>query len=108
MNNYSLNKPTDKSEKLNILATLAKLLPLVSPEKKRIVLATFAVFINSAFNLTAPVLVGYAVDHYIVTKQFHGVLVFGAILLLIYILALIASYFQTILMGTVGQNVLFD
>ncbi|NTU98819.1 ABC transporter ATP-binding protein, partial [Candidatus Falkowbacteria bacterium] len=53
-------------------------------------------------------LVGYAVDHYIVTKQFHGVLVFGAILLLIYILALIASYFQTILMGTVGQNVLFD
>lgn len=108
MNNYALNKPTDQPQKLNILATILKLLPLVSAEKRRIILATIAIFINSGLNLVAPVLIGYTVDHYIATKQFNGVVIFSAILLAVYILALFASYFQTIIMGTVGQNVLFN
>jgi ATP-binding cassette subfamily B protein len=108
MNKYALNKPADQPQKLNILATLLKLLPLVSAEKKRILLASVAVLVNTGLNLTAPVLIGQAVDRYVVTKQFHGVLIYAGILLAIYLLALVASYFQTMIMGTVGQNVLFS
>lgn len=108
MNNYKLNKVIDDSKKLNILATLLRLLPLLRAEKKRIFLATIAVFANSGLNLAAPILIGYAVDNYIITKQFHGVLIYAAILLVIYLLSLVANYLQTMIMGTVGQNVLFS
>jgi len=108
MNNYKLNKPADQAEKINILVTLLKLIPLIKAERKKILLAGLAVLLNSGLNLAAPILVGYTIDHYIATKQFHGVMIYASILLIIYILALFANYFQTIIMGTVGQNVLFN
>ena len=108
MNKYVLNQSPEQNEKLNIWQTLAKLFPLVRSEKNRIIWAGIAVLVGSGLALTAPVLIGRAVDKYIVTKQFHGVLVYGAILLAIYIVSLVVNYFQTIIMGTVGQNVLFN
>src|SRR5207248_3948895 len=41
------------------------------------------------------------------TRNFAGVLTFAAILLLVYLCGLTASYFQTLAMGTVGRTVLF-
>jgi ATP-binding cassette subfamily B protein len=58
-------------------------------------------------NLLGPIIIGYTVDNYVQTKQFHGVLVFSGILLVMYIIALFAGYIQTKLMGTVGQRMLF-
>lgn len=108
MTNYTLNKPTGQEEKLSVKRSIAKLLPLLKDEKRNIILATFAVLINSGLNLLAPILIGYTVDKYILTGQYQGVLVFSAILLAMYITAVIAGYFQTILMGTVGQHLLFN
>lgn len=108
MNNYTLNKPDERPQKLNITATLLKLLPLISSEKKRLVLASVAVLANSGLNLAAPVLIGHAVDRYVITGHFQGVLTYAGILLVLYLLALAASYYQTMAMGTVGQNVLFN
>ena len=108
MNNYTLNKPEDKKAKLNIFASLVRLTPLIRAEKHRIVWASIAILANSALNLLAPILMGLAIDRYIMNRQFHGVLVYSGILLGIYLLALIANYFQTMLMGTVGQNILFN
>ncbi|RYD75702.1 MAG: ABC transporter ATP-binding protein, partial [Sphingobacteriales bacterium] len=39
--------------------------------------------------------------------QFHGVLVFGGILLVMYMIAMITGYTQTKLMGGIGQRMLF-
>jgi ATP-binding cassette subfamily B protein len=106
MNNYDLNKPINEKKK-GLLVSIKEFLPFLKEQKSQIILATIAAFTTSGLNLLAPILIGRAVDKYIQKSEFHGVLVYGAIILAIYIGAVISSYFQTLLMGRVGQNVLF-
>jgi len=108
MNNYALNKPDSRKKKVNILRSLQKFAPFLVGEKRRLILATLAVFVNAGLNLLAPVLIGHTVDAYILTKQYSGVLTFSIILLVMYVVALIANYLQTMLMGMVGQHLLFN
>ncbi|MBU4216269.1 ABC transporter ATP-binding protein/permease [Candidatus Parcubacteria bacterium] len=108
MNNYALNKPDSRKKKVNIWRSLQRFTPFLVGEKKRLLLAMLAVFINAGLNLLAPVLIGHTVDAYILTKQYSGVLTFSIILLTMYVVALIANYFQTMFMGTVGQHLLFN
>ena len=107
MNNYALNKAEGQEEKTSLWGSIKKLLPLLNDQKERIILATVAAFATSGLNLLAPILIGHAVDDYIQKGQYHGVLVYSAIIFTIYIAAVVTSYFQTLLMGRVGQNVLF-
>lgn len=107
MNNYSLQNQSGEG-KSNLWDSIRKFAPLLAPEKKQIILATVAAFVSSGLNLVAPVLIGRAVDRYIVKGSYHGVLVYSAVILAVYIGSLIANYFQTLLMGRVGQNVLFS
>ncbi|MDD2565536.1 MAG: ABC transporter ATP-binding protein [Candidatus Gracilibacteria bacterium] len=107
-NNYKLNNKFQEEEKTKTLNSLKKLFPLMKDQKSNLVFAAIAVLINSLLNLVAPVIIGYTVDNYIQTKDFHGVLIFAAILLTMYSVALFASYFQTLLMGKTGQRVLFN
>jgi ATP-binding cassette subfamily B protein len=105
MNNYTLNKP--EAEKTSIAVSVTKLLPLLKEEKGQMILATVAAFITSGLNLLAPVLIGKAVDNYIQKGDYHGVVVYSAIIFAIYLVSLVTNYFQTLLMGRVGQNVLY-
>ena len=106
MNNYDLNKSINKKRGLRI--SMRKFLPLLKNHKKQITLATLSAFITSGLNLLAPILMGHAIDKYIQHGEFHGVLVYGGIIFTIYIGSVVSSYFQTLLMGRVGQNILFD
>lgn len=108
MNNYSLHNPNDKQQKVSILTVMKKLLILMKDEKANLLWASLATLITTGLNLWAPVVIGHTVDTYIQGRNFHGVLVSAALLLSIYIGALIAQYFQTLLMGKVGQNVLYN
>lgn len=108
MTNYTLNKPSGQEKKFSVKRSVGKLLPLLQDEKRNIILAIVAVLINTGLNLLAPILIGHTVDKYILTGQYSGVLVFSAILLIMYVAAVIAGYFQTMLMGTVGQHLLFN
>jgi ATP-binding cassette, subfamily B, bacterial len=107
--NYNLNQDTEQKEhKKSTLTALKTLLLLMKNEKSILILAFIAIIINSCLNLLAPVLIGHTIDKYIQTKQYHGVLVFSGILLFMYLLALVTSYFQTKWMGGVGQRMLFN
>jgi len=108
MTDYKLIKQSGQEEKLSVLKSLRKLLPLLKDEKRNIALASIAMLINTGLNLLAPILIGHTIDAYILTKQYHGVLVFSGILFVMYFAAVVAGYFQTMLMGTVGQNLLFN
>lgn len=103
--NYSLN--TIKHEEKS-WQSLRKLLPLIANEKANLIIASIAIVINSGLNLLAPFLIGYTIDHYVATGDFRGVLVYGGILLGVFIVALIANYIQTQRMGQLGQEVLFS
>lgn len=105
--NYNLNALSEQQQKTSAYTALKGLLRLIAHEKNNLVLATVAIVLNAMLNLLGPFLIGYAIDHYIAQKQYHGLLVFSGILLVIYLLALFTSYFQTQLMGSIGQRLLF-
>jgi ATP-binding cassette subfamily B protein len=63
--------------------------------------------VNSTLNLMGPYIIGYTINEYFVSKNFHGVLINAALLFCMYLVALGTSYFQTKRMGGVGQRVLF-
>lgn len=104
--NYNLSKP-NPTQNTSLVQAVKKLWPLIAQEKKIMVVALIAVVANSALNLIAPRLIAHAVDTYIVRQDYHGVLVYAGMILVIYIFALLTSYLQTRLMGGVGQRVLY-
>lgn len=104
---YNLNSLAEGAPKTSTWSGLKSLLNLVKQERKKLILATIAIVINSSLNLLGPFLIGYTIDKYIQTKQYHGVLVFSGILLAMYVVAFISSYFQTQLMGGIGQRIIF-
>jgi ATP-binding cassette subfamily B protein len=105
--NYNLNKLSEQEQKTSTYAALKSLLKLIAHERKNLWLALLAILLNSTLNLMGPFLIGHTIDKYVQHKQYHGVLVFSGILLAMYLLALFTSYFQTKLMGGVGQRLLF-
>jgi ATP-binding cassette subfamily B protein len=105
MSNYDLNKRIE--EKTSLASSIRRFLPLLKEQKGRVILASIAAFLTSGLNLLAPIIMGQAVDEYIQKGVYYGVLVYSVIILVIYLLAVVTNYFQTLLMGRVGQNVLY-
>src|SRR5580692_9493090 len=101
--NYNLSQfISQHKQKVSTLDALRKLLALIIEEKKTLYFAFTAILINSCINLLGPFLIGHAIDKYVQTKHYHGVLTYSAILLGLYGIGLGASYLQTKLMGGVG------
>lgn len=105
--NYNLNDIAVQESKTPALRSLRKLFQLVTEERKNLLLSLFAILSNSGLNLLGPFIIGYTIDKYVVHKNYSGVLLFSGILLVMYMLAFIASYQQTKIMGGVGQKMLF-
>ena len=105
--NYNLNAAEDKKKKVSTYSALKSLLQLIAHEKKNLVVAVLIILLNSSLNLFGPLIIGYTIDHYVQYKQYHGVLVFSGILLAMYLVGLFTSYFQTKLMGSISQRMLF-
>lgn len=105
--NYDLNQLSNEDQKASTYAGVKSLLRLIAHERKNLLLALLAILLNSTLNLLGPYLIGHTIDVYVQNKQYHGVLVFSGILLGMYLVALFTSYFQTKLMGGVGQRMLF-
>lgn len=106
--NYDLNQLSTGQEKVSGIKAVRKLYRLISTEKKALALAFTAMITNALLQLMGPLLIGYAVDKYITTGDFIGVLKIAAILLCMFVFALFTSYYQTKLMGTIGQHTLFN
>ncbi|WP_299591166.1 ABC transporter ATP-binding protein [Mucilaginibacter sp.] len=107
--NYNLNDLQAKAPKTSTWSSLNKLLQLISHEKRNLWLAFFTILVTSTINLMGPLVVGNTIDKYIFVahKNYHGVLVNCAILFCMYLVSLVSSYVQTMLMGGVGQRMLF-
>jgi ATP-binding cassette subfamily B protein len=107
--NYNLNATDDrnKKKKVSTLPALKSLLQLIAHEKKNLLLAFFIILLNSSLNLFGPLIIGYTIDTYVLHKNYNGVLLFSSILLIMYFIGLFTSYFQTKLMGSISQRMLF-
>ncbi len=106
--NYALNDNKGTIKPASAFSALVKLWPLLRNERGTLTLAFTAILLNAGLNLLAPLLIGYAIDTYVQAHNFSGVLQIAVILIAIYLIALVAAYFQTMLMGGVGQRLLFN
>jgi ATP-binding cassette, subfamily B, bacterial len=104
---YTLNKSAAQQHNAGLGAALKRLAPLLADEKRLVASAVFAMLITNGSSLLGPVIVAHTVDTDIRNGNFRGVIVFAALLLGVYFCGLLASYFQTLAMGTVGRTVLF-
>lgn len=105
--NYNLNQDSSTQKKTSTLVALKKLLKLISGEHKILVVALVTILINSALLLVGPLIIGYTIDNYVRTKDFDGVLRLSGLLLCMYLVTLVTGYFQSKLMGGVGQRMLY-
>lgn len=105
--NYNLNETVDHKKKVSTWPALRNLLQLIAHEKKNLVLAFTIILLNAIINLIGPLLIGYTIDRYVQHNDYNGVLVFSSILLVIYLMGLFTSYFQTNIMGSISQRMLF-
>jgi len=108
--NYNLNlkKGLQTNEKVKTATILRQLLTLMGEERKNLYIAMFFIFINAGLNLVGPYLMGHAVDSFVVTKQYDGVIKYSIILFCVFLVAMVSGYTQTQLMGRVGQRMLFN
>lgn len=107
--NYNLDQASGKTtRRLPVFASLKKLVAIISGERRNLIIAFAAIFLNAGLSLTGPYLVGYTIDNYVQAKNYPGLLLFSGILLAMYITAFIVNYIQMRLMGGIGQRMLFS
>ncbi len=94
-------------QKSKTIDAFRKMLVFMKGERKNLFFAFAVMLINSGLALLTPFLIGYTIDHYIVTKNYDGLLLFCALIFVIYLLSCFTEYFQTKLMGSIGQRMLF-
>ncbi|MDX9811585.1 MAG: ABC transporter ATP-binding protein [Bacteroidales bacterium] len=106
---YNLShEPDEPGKKLPVIASLRKLITIISNERRNLTVAFAAIFLNAGLSLLGPYLVGYTIDTYVVTRNLNGVLLFSGILILIYVIAFAVNYAQMRMMGGIGQRMLFS
>jgi len=108
MKDYCLKSfDADKKNSLKVGKLLFRFSEFLSEEKFRLILAILVVLINASASVAAPLIVGLAVDQFILDKSWSVLVSYAWILAGLYITVAVTSYFQTILMGRVGQNILY-
>jgi ATP-binding cassette subfamily B protein len=100
---YDLNIEQHSSTR----AAIKKILHFMKEEKRHLTIAFIVMAFNSAIAMVTPYLIGYTIDHYIQTKEYRGLILFSGILFLLYLISATTDYFQTKIMGSIGQRVLY-
>ncbi len=103
---YALNNSS--SGQKSGLGALRRLLPFLAREKRDLSIALASILVNSVATLVVPLIIGYAIDHFVRTGDFRGVLLSALALFCVSLVALSASYAQTIRTGSVGRRVLYS
>src|SRR6266567_3473928 len=99
---YKLN-----TENTATFAAIKKFSPILNGEQKNMLLALLALLINTAVSLLAPIIVGITIDTSVMHKEYGGIISASLLLFALFFIGFVASYFQTKLMGGVGQRLLF-
>lgn len=105
--NYRLNNTASQEKRGAVWTALKRLGPPLHGEGRALAVAFIGILLNAGATLLGPVIIGHTVDTFIRTKDFHGVLVFSALLFVVYALGSVASYTQITVMGGVGRRVLY-
>jgi ATP-binding cassette subfamily B protein len=89
-------------------ATLKKLLSYLKPYYHSLIWVVLLLLVVTAANLWGPILVGRAIDDYVIPRDLPGLLWLCLIVLGIYVVAGVASILQGILMVNIAQGLVAD
>jgi ATP-binding cassette, subfamily B, bacterial len=106
--NYNLNSVTGEEKKTSTWSALKTLIGLLPGERSKLVYALLAMMANAGLSLLGPMIIGITIDKYILKGNYGGVLTNCALLLVVYLAAMVSVYLRTILMGNFGQRLLFS
>lgn len=106
--NYKLNIKENKKVRKGIYESISSFFPLLTNEKKPLIITMVAVSVTTLTNLVAPIVIAHMIDVFIVEKNFQGLLLFAGLLLVMYLLGSATNYIQIMSMGGVGRRVLFN
>ena len=101
---YNLNI----EKKTSTGAAFKKMLVFMKDEKRSLIFALIVMLSNSAISMLTPYLIGYTIDNYIQTKIYRGLIQLSAIIFGLYVISAVLDYFQTKLMGSIGQRMLYS
>jgi ATP-binding cassette subfamily B protein len=101
------NFDNNSKSSLRVGKIVGRFAEFLKGDRWRLGWAIVVVLINSAANVVTPLIVGVAIDKFIVDKNWPELVGFGWVLAAIYIVVAVTNYFQTVLMGRVGQNILY-
>ena len=85
-----------------------RLLRYLLPYLRLLVPALFLTFILNLLGILQPKFTQYAIDWYILPREFAGFELLIALYALVHVLRLAFAYFQALLLNSVGQYVMFD
>jgi ATP-binding cassette, subfamily B, bacterial len=105
-NPYALSKAPAETPSFRV--ALLRLKPFMVGEHGRLGIALASTIVSSTTGLLGPMIITRVVDVSIRGRDFAGVLRWSTLLLALYIVGLVATYVQTLLMGKVGRYVLFN
>ena len=81
--------------------------PFLAPEKRVLIISSILILINSTGNVLAPFVLGIGVDRFVTNRDYNEVITYTILLAIIYVIVLITGYYQSMMMGSMGQRVLF-
>lgn len=108
MTDYTLRTVGEGEPRESLASAARALAPLLADEKPNIAVAVVCVIATTASNLLAPVLIAHVIDTAMARGDYRQLLLYAGLLALVYLVALRTSYLQTLRMGLVGRNVLFQ
>ncbi|HXF63262.1 MAG TPA: ABC transporter ATP-binding protein [Caldilineaceae bacterium] len=88
--------------------TLRRLLSYLGPYRMPLIGVGLLVLVVTAGNLAGPILVGRAIDHYVVPRDLYGLLRICLLMLAVYLAAGAASVLQGVLMVNIAQGLVAD
>lgn len=100
-------KTPNEVQKGSALEAAKSIWAMMGDERLNLLLSLVTILVVSGINISAPLLFGYAVDHYVAAKNFNGVLAIAGAMLTMFLVGLGTGYVQMKLMGGVGQRMLF-
>lgn len=101
---YALNNDSDS---MTFREALHGFRDFLKPERGVMALAVFTVLLNAGANVLAPYLLGRAVDEAIAAGDYGGLVMIIIWLVLSFVVAAVTGYANIVLMGRIGQRVLY-
>lgn len=89
-------------------SVLKRLLAYAKPYKLWMAFAFLLVLCITGLELLRPILVGYAIDEYIGTRNFQGVEKIALLYLIVLILSFICNFLQTWILQNTGQAIIYN